>query len=250
MMSVHFIKYNNATHPDLLHLQASRERKCHFSVSFFCHFGNFEYICTEKAKTVMKKSHTGILLGWSALIISALMSIPTTAATAADKTIELKVIETSDVHGYFFPYDFMEKRPLSGTLSRANSYISRQRRQYGDRLLLIDNGDILQGQPCSYWSNVVMPQDMNLAASIINYMGYDAETIGNHDIEPGHKVYDKWIREVRCPLLGANIIDRATQQPYVQPYSVHYKDGVKIVIIGMITPAIPNWLNESVWERD
>lgn len=169
-------------------------------------------------------------------------------AMAAERTVELKVIETSDVHGYFFPYDFMEKKPLKGTLSCANSYVKRMRQQYGDRLLLIDNGDILQGQPCSYWSNMVMPHDENLAASVVNYMGYDAETVGNHDIEPGHKVYDKWIREVRCPVIGANIVNRADGQPYVKPYSVHYKDGVKIVVIGMLTPAIPNWLHENVWK--
>ena len=118
----------------------------------------------------------------------------------------MKVIETSDVHGHFFPYDFMERKPIKGTLSRANTYIKKERATYGDHLLLIDNGDILQGQPCIYWSNYVMPTNENLAASVINYMQYDAETVGNHDIEPGHKVYDKWIREVRCPLLGANIV--------------------------------------------
>ena len=129
-----------------------------------------------------------------------------TYAKPASKTVRLKVIETSDVHGHFFPYDFMEKKPIKGTLVRANTYINKQRQQYGDNFLLIDNGDILQGQPCVYWSNYVMPEDENLAASVINYMKYDAETVGNHDIEPGHKVYDKWIREVRCPLLGANIV--------------------------------------------
>lgn len=172
------------------------------------------------------------------------------------KTIHLKVIETSDVHGHFFPHDFMENRPLTGTLSRANTYINRQRQQYGDRLLLIDNGDILQGQPCVYWSNYVMPEDENLAASVINYMKYDAETVGNHDIEPGHKVYDKWIREVRCPLLGANIITKQEPtdgRPYqvydgLMPYSVHYKDGVKICVLGMLTPSIPHWLNRDIWK--
>ena len=175
----------------------------------------------------------------------------------ATKTIRLKVIETSDVHGHFFPYDFMEKKPLKGTLVRANSYISKQRAAYGDNLLLIDNGDILQGQPCVYWSNYVMPENENLAASVINYMRYDAETVGNHDIEPGHKVYDKWIREVRCPLLGANIVKEEYKNGEarpssiydgLQPYSVHYKDGVKICVIGMLTPAIPNWLNKSIWK--
>lgn len=193
----------------------------------------------------------------NSMIMAALMLLTTslTAATTT-KTIKLKVIETSDIHGHFFPYDFMEKKPLKGTLVRVNTYVKKQRQQYGDHLLLIDNGDILQGQPCVYWSNYVMPQDENLAASVINYMRYDAETVGNHDIEPGHKVYDKWIREVRCPLLGANIVvpgASGSTRPFrtygdIQPYSVHYIEGVKIVVIGMLTPAIPNWLNESIWK--
>ena len=178
-------------------------------------------------------------------------------AQQTSKTVTLKVIETSDVHGHFFPWDFMEGRPLKGTLTRANSYITRERQKCGDNLLLIDNGDILQGQPCVYWSNYVMPEDENLAARVINYMQYDAETVGNHDIEPVHKVYDKWIREVRCPLLGANIVkeeckdgeaDPENIYTGLQPYSVHIKDGVKICVIGMLTPAIPNWLNKSIWK--
>ena len=191
------------------------------------------------------------------LLISTLLSVSIIEAKNS-KTVKIKVIETSDVHGHFFPYDFMEKKPIRGTLTRANSYIKQQRKKYGDdHFLLIDNGDILQGQPCVYWSNYVMPENENIAASVINYMKYDAETVGNHDIEPGHKVYDKWIREVRCPLLGANIVKEeyknAAARPEhiytgLQPYSVHYKDGVKIVVIGMITPAIPNWLNKSIWK--
>ena len=188
--------------------------------------------------------------------MSAMLGI---SAQPTSKTVRLKVIETSDVHGHFFPYDFMEKKPMKGTLTRANTYIKKEREKYGkDHLLLIDNGDILQGQPCVYWSNYVMPQDENLAARIINYMQYDAETVGNHDVEPGHKVYDKWIREVRCPLLGANIVkeDRNGEstashtQIYdgLQPYSIHYIDGVKVAVIGMLTPAIPNWLNRSIWK--
>ena len=192
--------------------------------------------------------------------LSAIMAAALTLSAQAQQssnTVTLKVIETSDVHGHFFPWDFMENRPLKGTLTRANSYINRERQKYGDNLLLIDNGDILQGQPCVYWSNFVMPEDENLAARVINYMKYDAETVGNHDIEPGHKVYDKWIREVRCPLLGANIVkeeckngEANPQNIYtgLQPYSVHVKDGVKICVIGMLTPAIPNWLNKSIWK--
>ena len=196
------------------------------------------------------------------LFITALAITCATLQLSAQtsKTVRFKVIETSDVHGHFFPYDFMERKPLKGTLSRANTYIKKERAKWGnDNLLLIDNGDILQGQPCVYWSNYVMPVSENLAASVINYMQYDAETVGNHDIEPGHKVYDKWIREVRCPLLGANIVKQGTTSltspaspasiyDGLQPYSIHYIDGVKIAIIGMLTPAIPNWLTDNVWK--
>ncbi|MBR3068372.1 MAG: bifunctional metallophosphatase/5'-nucleotidase, partial [Prevotella sp.] len=184
------------------------------------------------------------------LLITCLMAVGLCpiSASAQTRTVELKVIETSDVHGHFVPYDFIEGKDLKGTLARANTYINRQRQEYGNRLLLIDNGDILQGQPCVYWSNYVMPDDENLAARVINYMKYDAETVGNHDIETGHKVYDKWIREVRCPVLGANIVDTATQLPYVRPYALIERQGVKIAILGMLTPTIPCWLNESLWQ--
>ena len=193
-------------------------------------------------------------------IISTIIAATLTLSVQAQqtsKTVTLKVIETSDVHGHFFPWDFMENHPIEGTLTRANTYINKERQKYGKNLLLIDNGDILQGQPCIYWSNYVMPENENLAAQVVNYMKYDAETVGNHDIEPGHKVYDKWIREVRCPILGANIVKEEYKNSEanpshiytgIQPYSTHYIDGVKICIIGMLTSAIPNWLNKSIWK--
>ena len=76
------------------------------------------------------------------ILISALLSVASVEAKSS-KTVKIKVIETSDVHGHFFPYDFMEKKPIRGTLSRANTYIKEQRKKYGeDHFLLIDNGDI------------------------------------------------------------------------------------------------------------
>ena len=56
----------------------------------------------------------------------ALTAILTLSTAQTSKTVRLKVIETSDVHGHFFPYDFMERKPLKGTLSRANTYINKE----------------------------------------------------------------------------------------------------------------------------
>ena len=182
------------------------------------------------------------------LLAGLLLACLPFTAMAKSKNIKLRIIQTSDVHGCFFPYDFIERKAKNGSMARVITYVDSLRQSYGNNLLLFDNGDILQGQPTCYYCNFVKPEMENVAAKVINYMKYDAQTIGNHDIETGHAVYDKWIGEVKCPMLGANIVDAKTGQPYVKPYAVFERQGVKIAVIGLLTPAIPNWLNEGLWE--
>lgn len=183
------------------------------------------------------------------MIISlALMCLTTMTMARKAKTVTLKIVETSDVHGAFFPYDFTERKPMRGTMARVSSYIKRQRALHGKNLILLENGDILQGQPTCYYTNFVKTDEPNIAAAVINYLQYDAQTFGNHDVEPGHVVYDKWVKDLNCPTLGANIIDNRTGKPYVSPYIMLNREGVKIAVLGMLTPAIPNWLHEDVWK--
>ena len=175
------------------------------------------------------------------------MCISLTAMAKQAKTVTLRLIETSDVHGAFFPYNFTERRPMQGTMARVSTYLKRQRKSYGDRIILLDNGDILQGQPTCYYTNYVKTDAPNIAAEVVNYLQYDAQNFGNHDVETGHAVYDKWVSEIKCPVLGANIIDTKTGKPYVKPYTIIEREGVRVAILGMLTPAIPSWLHESLW---
>ena len=92
-----------------------------------------------------------------------------------------------------------------------------------------------------------MPTGKNLAAEVMNYMAYDAGAMGNHDLETGHRVYDNWVADCRFPVLGANIIDKATGKSYLTPYVVLEREGVKVAVLGMTTPAVPNWLPPSLW---
>ena len=182
---------------------------------------------------------------WGLLLAALCMN---SYVMAQNKTVELRILETSDVHGCFFPYDFINRCHMKGSLARVSTYVKQLREKYGENLLLFDNGDILQGQPTCYYCNYIKPEMENVAASVINYLRYDAQTIGNHDVETGHEVYDKWINEVKCPMLGANVIDTKTGEPYLKPYTIIEREGVKIAVIGMLTPAIPNWLNENLWK--
>lgn len=182
-------------------------------------------------------------------LLTAMLGFAALSNTMAQetKTVRLRLIETSDVHGAFFPYDFIQRRETKGSLARVSSYVNNLRREYGRNVILLDNGDILQGQPSCYYYNYVATDKQNIVSKIYNYMGYDAASFGNHDVEPGHKVYDKWVGEVDCPVLGANIVDTKTGLPYVKPYTIIERDGVKVAVLGMLTPAIPNWLEEDLW---
>jgi 2',3'-cyclic-nucleotide 2'-phosphodiesterase/3'-nucleotidase len=81
----------------------------------------------------------------------------------------------------------------------------------------------------------------------MNYMGYDAGTVGNHDVEAGHRVYDRMVKEDKFPLLAANAVDIKTGKPYFKPYQIINKDGIKIAVFGMVTPSIPNWLPPELY---
>lgn len=163
-----------------------------------------------------------------------------------DGEVTLKLIETSDVHGCYFPYDFIRNKPTKGSLARVSSYVKEQREKY-ENVILMDNGDILQGQPVAYYYNYMDTVSEHVCAAMLNYMKYDVGTMGNHDVETGHAVYDRWVRQCHFPVLGANIVDNKTGKPYLPPYQVIEKEGVKIAILGMITPAIPSWLPEQLW---
>ena len=167
---------------------------------------------------------------------------------AQDKIVKLKIVETSDIHGNYYPYDFILRHEAAGSLARVYEFVQKERETYKDNLLLLDNGDILQGQPCAYYYNYIDTISPHLAAEVLNYMKYNAGNMGNHDVETGRAVFDRWAGDCNFPILGANIIDTVTGKTHFKPYEVLERDGVKIVVLGMITPAIPVWLSENLWK--
>lgn len=168
--------------------------------------------------------------------------------SAQERVVKLKIVQTSDVHGNYYPYNFITRQDWRGSLARVYSFVQQERATYKDNLILLDNGDILQGQPTAYYYNYIDTLSPHLCAEMLNYMGYDAGNMGNHDIETGRPVFDRWVSTCRFPVLGANIINTSTGRPHLPPYKVMERDGVKIVVLGMITPAIPAWLSENLWQ--
>ncbi len=165
----------------------------------------------------------------------------------AQQEVTIKILETSDVHGAIYPYDFIRNVPADGSLARVYTYIKQERSNPHQQVVLLDNGDILQGQPTVYYSNFIDSTNANIVSQVLNYMGYDAATVGNHDIEAGPAVYRKVEQELKFPWMAANAISTVTGKPAFKPYHVLERNGVRIAVLGLITPGIPKWLPKILW---
>ena len=149
-------------------------------------------------------------------------------------TRKLTIIYTTDVHGNYFPYDFRHERWGKGSLQRVHGFVAQECKHNPVGMILIDGGDMIQGEPTSYYFNYVYDSKRHRVADMMNFIGYDVGVIGNHDIETGHEVFDKFVEDCNFPILGANAIDIETGFPYFEPYTIIKRSGIKIAVIGFI----------------
>lgn len=161
--------------------------------------------------------------------------------------VNIKIIFTSDVHGNYFPYDFRHERWGKGSLQRVHAFVAKECQANPANTILIDGGDMLQGEPTAYYYNHHSKSKRHKVADICNYIGYDVAVIGNHDIEAGHDIFDRYVNDCTFPILGANAICDDTGEPYFTPYKIFNRQGLKIAVIGLITPAIPHWIPKDIW---
>jgi 2',3'-cyclic-nucleotide 2'-phosphodiesterase/3'-nucleotidase len=185
-----------------------------------------------------------VFMKFSLLIILFIL-IVVSGCNKQDAVVRLAV--TTDVHGMIFPFDLVNREPSDHSLSHIYNYVSKQRELEDTLFFLLDNGDFLQGQPTVYYYNFVDTLPVHLSARVMNYMQYDAGTVGNHDIEAGPAVYNKINQEFTFPWLAANAVHAGNETPYFEPYTILKAGKKRIAVLGMITPGIPNWLPKNLW---
>lgn len=184
------------------------------------------------------------------LLIAMSVVASTLLATGAERPSDrLTFVATTDVHGNLLPYNYITRKPTTGSLARVAAYVDSLRSERGaENVVLFDVGDLLQGQPTVYYYNYIDTVSPHIAPRVLTSMGYDAVALGNHDVETGHAVYDRYRSQLgEIPLLAANAVDAVTGEPYFQPYTVIERGGRRIAVLGLITPAIPAWLPENLW---
>ena len=168
---------------------------------------------------------------------------------SSDKT--LHIVTTGDVHGSWFDQPYVDGGGTKTSLMSVNAWVDSLRRAAGPKnVLLLDAGDCLQGDNAAYYYNYVDTTGTHLFTELVSYMKYDAVTVGNHDIETGHAVYDKLTAELaarKIPFLGGNAVRNDNGEPYFPVYKTFRRGGMKVAVLGFTNPNMKAWLAEPVW---
>lgn len=182
----------------------------------------------------------------SAIIVVALLGVASTrgALQSAPKRAHVVILSTTDMHGRVFPIDYYTNKYDNVGIAKVATLIKQARKDNPD-LLLVDSGDTIQGTPLEYFHNKrnnTPPDPMMLTMSALKY---DSMTVGNHEYNFGLQVLNKARSEAKFPFLSANTYDVPSDKPHTryQPYIVKEVQGVRIGVLGLTTPGIPNWEN-------
>ena len=141
--------------------------------------------------------------------------------------MNLVILETSDVHGSIFPINYGNNQSSDVGLGKIASLIKKERAK-NPHVLLIDNGDLIQGTPLTYHYAQFNNNRPNPMIVLANELKYDAAVFGNHEFNYGKDILASAVNESNFPWLSANIVSNETGEPYFgKPYLVKKVGGHK-----------------------
>ncbi|EEL98270.1 2',3'-cyclic-nucleotide 2'-phosphodiesterase [Bacillus mycoides DSM 2048] len=159
-----------------------------------------------------------------------------------NQIVTLNILLTSDVHGTVYPIHYQDNSKAEIGLAKISTLIKKERSQNAN-VLLIDNGDFIQGTPFTYHYATYEKDMENPMSLLANYLEYDIAIIGNHEFNYGMDILNNAVTTANSPYLSANILDKNRKEPYFgKPYIIkHIESNIKIAILGVTTHYIPHW---------
>lgn len=159
-----------------------------------------------------------------------------------NQIVTLNILLTSDVHGTVYPIHYQDNSKAEIGLAKISTLIKKERSQNAN-VLLIDNGDFIQGTPFTYHYATYEKDMENPMSLLANYLEYDIVIIGNHEFNYGMDILNNAVATANSPYLSANILDKNRKEPYFgKPYIIkHIESNIKIAILGVTTHYIPHW---------
>ncbi len=201
-------------------------------------------------------SRRGFLAGTTAGV--SLIALHPFSAFAATGQVHLRIMETTDLHVHVYPYDYYADKPRDTMgLARTAAHIGNIRAEATNSMLL-DNGDLIQGNPMGdyiAYERGMKEGDLHPIIAAMNTLGYDASTLGNHEFNYGLDFLMKSLAGSNFPFVSANIAKTMGSDPtkddtLIPPYIILDRtvvDGtgaehaIRVGIIGFVPPQIMNW---------
>ncbi|WFD10530.1 bifunctional metallophosphatase/5'-nucleotidase [Tepidibacter hydrothermalis] len=156
------------------------------------------------------------------------------------KRVNITILGTSDVHGRFMPWHYAsDTENKAGSLTQIYSAVQEFKKDNAN-IILVDCGDVIQDN----FVEIFNRYDENPMVIGMNEIGYDTWTMGNHEFNFGTEVLDRIISKFDGTALSGNIYKEDGSR-YLDGYKIIEKGGVKVGVIGMTTPMIVEFENDS-----
>ncbi|MGV3344769.1 bifunctional 2',3'-cyclic-nucleotide 2'-phosphodiesterase/3'-nucleotidase [Enterobacteriaceae bacterium LUAb1] len=173
-------------------------------------------------------------------------------ASASAATVDLRIMETTDLHSNMMDFDYYKDLPVEKFGLVRTATLIAQARQQARNSVLVDNGDVIQGSPLGDYAAAkgLKTGDIHPVYNAMNTLNYTVGNLGNHEFNYGLDYLHKAINSANFPYINANVIDSHSGKPLFKPYlikpvTVTDRNGenhtIKIGYIGFVPPQIMLW---------
>ena len=171
----------------------------------------------------------------------SVLASPAPAQISSGSPITLHILSTSDIHCRYLPYDYTHgKADESGSMARLSTLV-RKIRETSDPSILIDVGDAIQGS----LSQTYLKTSMHPFVQAAHYMRYDVWALGNHEFNFGIDSLQTIISQMDARVLCGNVF-LPDGSSLAVPYTIIQKNGIRIGIIGMVTPSVSVYSSDKL----
>lgn len=161
------------------------------------------------------------------------------ANTNKNDEVTIQLLATSDIHNKFYPYEYAtNEESKSGSLAQIATAINELKT---DNTIIIDAGDTIQDN----YSELFLNDEIVPMIAGMNAIGYDAWVLGNHEFNYGMEFLNKVMKTSKAKVLSGNVYN-PDKTRLADSYTIIEKNGVKVGIIGMVTPNIVKWDAEKL----
>ncbi len=186
---------------------------------------------------------------WRFLGVLSTLALPLQVQAQVTDTAHVVIVATTDVHGRAMHWDYENDREAPLGLTRAGTAVDSLRRLHPGAVVLVDVGDLMQGNPFATYAATVNPLDPNPVLDALNFLQYDAATPGNHDFDFGLDRFSKAVDAATFAYVSANVYRLPRDTFALQPTVTVRRGDVSIGITGFTTPGVMVWDRAQLGDR-